>query len=221
MKKILFLAGTLAVIFACSTENETEFNQDQNQPTEKVAARTYSASEVDEMFYEYVNSEEFINSRNATLDFNSKLGSLQLPNSFDNEDQFYSWINVNIAETSFVNMTEVQTKWNHIKFLTGKKRTKFGPVYEFMKNAPIDLVKTKIIEWFPGRNIGTNSDPCLDDFINCNDAADDRYISRMNYISDVYGGYPQSIDFFESGAYSTWEMDAANCRDNYSDCVNG
>src|SRR5690606_22749697 len=118
MKKILFLACSLAVIVACSIDNENRLNENTNEnTTEKIASKTYNDSDIDDMFYEYVNSEEFIVCRTAVLEFNQKLGTLQLSNSFDTEEEFYLWINENITETNFVNMDEVYTKWNHIKLL--------------------------------------------------------------------------------------------------------
>src|SRR5690606_32615517 len=89
------------------------------------------------------------------------------------------WINENITETNFVNMDEVYTKWNHIKLLVSMKYTKFGAIKEFITTTPVDLVKIKIGEWFPDRNIGTNSDPCIDDLIECSDGADEAYINYM------------------------------------------
>lgn len=216
MKKILFLACSLTVIFACSTENETEFNQNQNQPTEKTAARTYSASEVDEMFSEYVNSIEYINLKNANIAFNLKMGSLSTPASLSNESEFLSWIELNINQTDFVNMGQVHSDWNNIKELNSEIYTKFPQVTDFIVSGPDELVISKLKQWTVTSPTSSSDCPCCDDYNECSETAIWFYQSTMmasnNAISE------DGRVFFKAVAERNYQEALAVCWANLQAC---
>lgn len=218
MKKILFLAGTLAVIFACSTENETEFNQDQNQPTEKVASKTYSLSdsEIDNMFHEYINSADYINLKSANQIFNTKLNSLGEAPSFNTEANFLSWIELNIDQTDFVNMGQVLSEWNNIKALHIVVENEFPQIFDFIVHAPEDIVNIKLTKWLINHQT-TISNTCREELQKCYDRATSSYQSSMRF----YDSIPEHADnlaWARANATRSYIDSTFNCLNNFLAC---
>src|SRR5690554_1574760 len=94
MKKIILLCAVLFV-FSCSNDHEINFKEQEAIGNSTTAARQMSVieNEIDEVFYEYFNSQEYLNAHEAIVLFNSKVNNSYAIKNSKNKFELFNWIN--------------------------------------------------------------------------------------------------------------------------------
>lgn len=213
MKKILLLCS-IALMFACSNENETLVNETSNVQS-TTASRPLPPVEdaTDEMFRDYVTSDIYLEVQGLISDFNNDLNT---DIDFSSTDEMFSWISANLSTTSFTSISEATSRWNNYRSKLLIERSTFAPVYQFIADAPEEIVITKIAIWMGQSPVTSTAKSCEEKLTACSQTAANNYYHVAKYAILDNDGNNQTMD----NARSKYERDSRLCSDSYTACIN-
>lgn len=223
MKKIIILLGIILTLSSCNEDNNlNDFSSDSEQTGNenlKTASKVNSIdNEIDVMFYEYINSREYINYENAVVTFYKKLNINYLNDDNFSNTEIIAWIGQNISTTSFTNLNSAKLEFDNLVNLKNIELSKFKNVENFFKHSDYHALKFYYDKWLRFGNTTSNDNPCLTDFEDCNDRADLRY-------------FQDSADGFRSGANTStqnttlaqarlrYRYNLGYCQSVFDDCI--
>src|SRR5690606_9271809 len=125
MKKILLLCS-IAFMFACSNETETNSTQEnvnvENPTTTAAKPLPVIENATDQMFYDYVTSDIYLEIVNSLKEFQS-LGNLPNNIDFETSTQILTWIESHLDLTDFQSIEDARTRWQQIVELQQTERS--------------------------------------------------------------------------------------------------
>ncbi|WLD23155.1 membrane lipoprotein lipid attachment site-containing protein [Flavobacterium dauae] len=223
MKKIIITLGLILTLSSCNQDNNLNEVYGDSQQIENENLKTVSKvnsidNEIDQMFYEYINSREYINYENAIVTFYKKLNINYLNDSNFSNTEIITWISQNISTTSFTNLNSAKLEFNNLVNLKNIELSKFENVEKFFKYSDYQTVKFYYDKWLHFENTTSNDNPCVTDFEDCNDRADSRYLQ-------------DSFDAFRAGADTStknttlaqarlqYRYNLGYCQSVFDDCI--
>lgn len=207
MSSILFM-------FSCSNDN----NSTANEISIKNFRVLNIENEIDEMFYEYVNSQEFIDFNNASNDFYYKLNLIDEQIEEIDFSDIISWIAINISSTRFVSIEEAENEWENLITLKGVELHKFPQVVDFVVSADNADVRFYFDKWiFEPTQTTTNNEECEEEFDICNKAADDNYFGQVTQILNESAGKVRNS--LMSQASQAYIRNLVFCANNFNTCL--
>ncbi len=143
MKKILLLC-ILSLGLSCSNaDSDTQINEKNSSTTNNQAKGAPSIEDdIDQLFYNFVNSYEYLESKKLVLNFNNKFNVSISESDFTNAEEMISWIENNIDKTSFSSLNEAKLEWNSIVSLTEQKIVNHPQLFEFIKITDAKITKS-------------------------------------------------------------------------------
>lgn len=180
--KNLFLSLSVLLIFACNNESDLNTPLNQTENNKDLKSRSYPIeNEIDQMFYDYVNSSQFINYDLASKAFFNKL-NINNSNraSFISSENIIDWISLNLSSTNFSSISSAQSEWDNIVNLKFEELQQFINITEFVISSPNSLSLTYYKKWVFGPYNTTNS-PCQEEYNQCNNDADMHHMMNISY----------------------------------------
>jgi len=228
MKKILMLC-TIAFVVACSSdlsESVNESTQTNEASTNQVMSVTSEDQptiddNIDQLFYDYVNSQEFFNAENAHNAFFSKLNYSGDYEEIRKPGKLLLWLENNITITDFANISEATGELNNLINLETIKEDTFSTLFTFIKTAPIDQVVSRFSKWIYNNNlVTTNNKKCNDTFKNCMDGVSTQYQLeiRENYASTNCSEDEKKVS--NLAAKQAYQNGMNRCQDDWAVCIN-
>src|SRR5690606_11956759 len=186
---------TIAFVIACSSDSSESVNE-HTQANEITTNQVMSVTsedqptindEIDQMFFDYVNSQEFFNAENAHNTFFSKLNYSGDYEEVRKPGKLLLWLENNITITNFANISDAKAELNDLVILEKIKENKFNVLFNFIKTAPIDQVVSRFNKWIYINDLPTTLDTkdCHKDLKKCQDTVSAQYQLeiRENYAS--------------------------------------
>jgi|SRR5690606_29586181 len=218
MKKILLLCS-IAFMFACSNETETNSTQEnvnvENPTTTAAKPLPVIENATDQMFYDYVTSDIYLEIVNSLKEFQS-LGNLPNNIDFETSTQILTWIESHLDLTDFQSIEDARTRWQQIVELQQTERSQFSNIYEFIVSEDEAVVVGALDKWVTQ----TLTDPpkvvpstnCDKNFDNCTNSANIAY---------YYMSLSQSNNADGMTAAKNKQMtELDKCSDAYIACIN-
>lgn len=201
-------------MFACSNENETTVNETSNVQTTTASRPLPPVQDAtDEMFRQYVTSPIYLEVTSLFASFNDDLNT---DIDFSTSDEMLSWISANLSSTNFTSASEASSRWNHIRTKLNAERSAFTPIYEFIADAPEEIVISKIAIWMGQSPLTSTAKSCEEKLTGCSQTAANTYYHVASYAMSDNDGNNQTMD----NARAKFERDSKRCSDNYTTCVN-
>ena len=220
MKKVVGLLCGVFLLSACSDENNTETEINNNvESIGTIASKPLPPveTEVDSMFYNYVTSDIFLEVKGLISDFNEDL-------NYDGEDEewlwsdedMFDWITVNLSQTNFADVNEAQVRWSQIKNRVSLKADLFSNIYEFIGNEPEEVSVPVIKKWLvePITTADDDGKNCANDFDYCTNRVAEQYAQTERSIQE--GINPPST---RASNDQTYENEMDRCRRVYKSCI--
>lgn len=229
MKKILMLC-IIAFVVACSSDSADPLNEttQTNEVSTKQVMSVTSENEptiddeIDQMFFDYVNSQEFFNAENAHNTFFSKLNYTGDYEEIRKPGKLLLWLENNITITNFANISEATGELNNLIHLETIKEDTFNTLFTFIKTAPIEQVVSRFNKWIYINNLETTFDTkdCNKDFKNCQDGVSTQYQLeiRENYASTNCS--EDEIKASNLAAKQAYQDGMNRCKDSWNACRN-
>lgn len=210
MKKIvLFLSAILVV--SCSNQDENEVLNSSNMNAAAREQKIVITNEIDQMFFDYVNSESYMKMTQLSNSYLNKLKVNPSGLNFESETQMFSWLETNIHLTSFENLTEAKVKWQEFKHVVEIDVVSNKRVRDYIKSAPLNDVVFYIGKW--QFSIVSSENECDKTFSQCVATATANYIAA-NVTSAMSGYY-----FGYALAQMTFTTDTNWCMHDFINCV--
>ncbi|WCM40988.1 hypothetical protein MG290_08440 [Flavobacterium sp. CBA20B-1] len=216
MKKLFLLC--IASIFVMSCDNDAEsINSDkQTEQVNSTQERTnvQISNEIDQLFYNYVNSAEFTEYQILVNQFvvNLKIDVTEF--NFTTEQEFFSWIDSNIEQTEFGSVEVAKAQWNAMKNYTQIRLNNHSELFNFIKIKDSSILLPYFVKWLGNNNI-TTSDDCDKQLTDCEDRAFGYYIEDLSKALLMKEGgnvYVQVADLY-------YERRISRCAAKYRDCM--
>ncbi len=181
MKKIVLLCSVVFA-FACSNENETLRNGNSVIENSTFTERPLPPieNEIDEMFYQYVTSDIFLEVQELMTAFNNDLNFEGSTDQIDTSAKLFLWITNNLERTNFSSIEDAENRWDHLAVRRGIEMELFPEVYQFFIDSSTEEFTEVISKWLPNQTIPTGSG-CEDNFKSCNDKASADYKANMEW----------------------------------------
>jgi len=216
MKKILLLC-ILSLGLSCSNaDSDTQINEKNSSTTNNQAKGAHSIEDdIDQLFYNFVNSYEYLESKKLVLNFNNKFNVSISESDFTNAEEMISWIENNIDKTSFSSLNEAKLEWNSIVSLTEQKIVNHPQLFEFIKITDAKITKKYFEKWIVISPITFNDD-CDRERKDC----EGRVLS--NYLTDcLQAGFYTGSARAMVMAYADLSFDRgmAACGSSYRSCM--
>lgn len=213
---------SIAFILSCS--NDSDVKNESLNTNESLNFQSKSSNsvetpqvedDIDQLFYDYVSSEEVINTNILQNEFNEKLNFKGDYDQINTHEKLSNWVRINIHLTEFSDVENAIFEINYVTNLVKTEYTKFTDLFHYIESAPISDVVGRMDKWFSSDVIiGTNS-KCDTAFKNCTDGVSDTYIKTLKILKD-----DNSSDKYvaANNAESKYNADMKGCRDNYKNC---
>jgi hypothetical protein len=205
-------------MFSCSNEHEGYVME--NVTTESVLGTTTARptqvieNEIDEVFYEYFNSQEYADAYDVIDLFNNKVNNSYIIKNSKTKTELFNWIGSNLELTNFFNIEEANTLWNHKTNLQNLKFNKYPQFLDIIKRSDSELILLSYEKWEPIYYTESSNKPCWQQTDDCRAEARARFIQCVKEVKDGDGGIDAVL--FEEDAY----VDAQNaCKDAYNACI--
>ncbi len=187
MKKIL-LVCSVAFMLSCSNDAETNNTQENlnGENVSSIASRPLPPVEddIDQMFYEYVTSDIYLQKQEKLSNFNSLLGSGKTL-SFESKAHLFSWIEANIHLTEFENIENAQNAWIEVENLVQQEIENFTNVYDFIEDASNVEVLHYTGKWFSTKY--STYATCYEQYTSCTKVANEQYKQTADDIKQGAG----------------------------------
>lgn len=217
MKKVLLLCS-IAFMFSCSTENEINSLENEDIVFEKTATSfLYDEAYADSIFEAYFDSEEYRNTEDEIILFNSKVNNSELIRTYNSKAELFNWISANIELTNFESIGEAHLIWNRISNFRAIEETNFHLVYDFMYYAPMDLVHYAFEKWEPFKIQGDDQRSCLQISEDCRTEARNQYTSTLRLEKQSGNSDSGKVD----EARDKYTEAQEECRKDYTNCMAG
>lgn len=220
MKKILFIFGVIFFL-SCSgnEENSIENIEPKNSYGQASKPSPQVENAVDAMFYEYVNSDIYIEIDGLISSFNKDLNKDGNKRTFETEEALFSWIKSNIHLTSFKSVQEANQRWTRIKERKGMELRKFNPIYQYIVSAPQKEVVQVLNKWLvPQFNTSIAGD-CETSLLSCTLSANHSYMIAINFAMKLEGGNSIKQSAIAI-ADKTFRVQIEACGHYYNNCKN-
>ncbi|SEH99211.1 hypothetical protein SAMN02927937_02589 [Paenimyroides aquimaris] len=220
MKKNLMLCS-IAFLAACTNEpsegvgvfnNSNEVSTNQLKSVNSDYQPTIDDS-IDQLFYDYVNSNLFINTTIAQNELNAKL---RFNGDYDDIDTYYkltTWVASNLDSTEFSDYDEAILEINTVLNLVGQKYEEFPEVFSYIEDAPISQVKVRVEKWLFPENTTTTTGPCEYTFGTCKDGVSDKYVTTLKELKDSEDGIEKYNG--ANNAENEYNKGMNKCKDDY------
>ncbi|WCM40878.1 hypothetical protein MG290_07790 [Flavobacterium sp. CBA20B-1] len=228
MKKILMLC-TIAFTVACSSDSAESVNE-LTQTNEVTTNQTMSVTsedeptiddDIDQMFYDYVNSQEFFNAENAHISFFSKLNYTGNYNNIKKVSTLILWVENNLATTNFVTVSEAEAELTSLISLEKIKEDKFSALFNFIKTAPLKDVIFRFNKWiYPNNLVTTNNQKCHDILKNCMDSVSAQYQLEIRENYSATDCSEDEIKVSNLAAKQAYQDGMNRCQDDWAVCMN-
>ncbi|QHC85483.1 hypothetical protein AS589_12170 [Empedobacter brevis] len=205
---------SLVLIFSCANDETAtdKFNIETAKNSDMIAKTT---ADIDTMFSEYVNSDEFIARRKATKEFNIDLNFKGNFANIKSEQDLFTWIRNNLPETTFLNIEDAQSRWDSLVQLKETEYKKFPNINQFISNNPIETVTPYLHKWLiPSYTVTSN---CERNFDSCVNKATNTYASRVAAIASA--GYNAMTLSFLGVVDMQFDIDIDRCAFQYENCI--
>lgn len=201
-------------MFACSSENESLVNETSNVQTTTASRPLPPVQDAtDEMFRQYVTSPIYLEVTSLFASFNDDLNTDIV---FNTSDEMLSWVAANLSVTNFTSVSEASSRWNHIRTKLNAERLAFTPIYQFIADAPEEIVISKIAIWMGQSPVTSTAKSCEEKLTGCSQTAANNYYHVAKYAMSDNDGNNQTMD----NARSKFERDSRLCSDSYQACIN-
>lgn len=167
--------------------------------------------EIDQIFYEYVSSNEF-----CQMDVKSEQFRLKLNTSITNfatEIDMFDWISNNLSKTKFTSLNDAINQWTRYSDSYVVLQNKFPKMKSFLLTANLDLVAVKYDKWFSNVIVFGDYPTCEQTFKNCRSAASQTYAEKAIAIQK---------ETAETGSYDGFrhEKNSKEYKDAVDACIN-
>ncbi|SEI04472.1 hypothetical protein SAMN02927937_02931 [Paenimyroides aquimaris] len=216
MKKLI-LCFSLIFAFSCSNSDVQEDVNNNLTETNTLQARTTPAvdDEIDQIFFDFVNSEEYMLSKSLMNDFSTNFLTNVTPSDFNTKEEMLSWIGNNIGQTTFNSVSEAELKWNEIHSWTVVKIANHPEYYDYLKNASLSSKIIYFKKWIV-QPIVNNNDDCERELNDCETSAMNYYIQDYMHAA-FYDG--STRDSAISYADYWYQNRISACGRNYRSCM--
>ena len=219
MRNIFYTLAISIALISCSNDNEIIQDKEVVSSSNTAARPSYTQVYVDSIFSEYVNSSIFKSLITERENFVSKVNRIEdfeFLITIESEDQFLLWITSNIAYTNFLSIEDAVSQRKYISELKRTEVQYFPQVYDFIINAPEELVIDTLKEWIGNdRVIGLNNS-CEDKLTSCeNNAWVDYYLAVNKALQPNNNNPFYSLD----KADEDFEWNMRRCAYSYTDCI--
>lgn len=220
MKKHLLLFITV-FLFSCSDHEENSIKNTEKENISKKASRYLPPVEtaIDTMFFEYVNSDIFIEVNNLILEFNDDLNQGEKITELNTEEELLTWISNNIHLTKFNNVEEAVNRWIHIKDRKNIEFQKFKHVYQYIVSAPQSEVAGSLNKWLVTTPNVTVKGECEDLLLNCTLSASYDYMVTTAFAMSLQGGNNVRKAAI-TVADRSFQIRIETCGHTYNNCIN-
>jgi len=221
MKKILMLCS-IAFILSCSNDSDVKNEYLNTNESLNVQSKSGSSVEtpkveddIDQLFYDYINSEDVINTNTIQNEFNEKLNFKGDYNQINTHEKLTNWVRSNIHLTEFSDVESAITEINYVTNLVKTEYTKFSGFYHYIENAPISDIVRRIDKWFPlDVVIGTNSN-CDATLKSCTDGVSDTYAKTLKMLKDDDSSNKHVA---ANNAEAAYNSGMKKCKDDHKTC---
>lgn len=219
MKKILLLCS-VAFILSCSSEsieNDTISSKESQSENSTKSVNSVNSetppieNDIDQMFFNYVNSSIYSETQNAIVDFNTDLNWLAV--EFDSSTEMLSWIGSNIDLTNFGSISNMQSKWSTIVNLKQQERDQFPQIFEFIENTDLNVSSLYLNKWLTSVRGNVKVElliGCDQSYTNCKNSAS----AERNYGMDVLSGNSEGLAYVQN----KYENKMERCKAIYDNC---
>src|SRR5690554_969464 len=221
MKKVLVF---ISIVLAVSCSNESELNNNtyrKENNLENFNNITSSSlppieNEIDQMFYEYVTSIQYVNFQNALQNFYSKTNGTKSHIEFTTPENIFLWITTNLEKTDFVSVGQAVVEWDNLVELKHIELLEFADISQFIIENDLSVVEHYFTKWvLPVR--ATIEDECQENFDDCNNLADQSFLYDMGYYLSSTTGKDQSA--IVSAVNAKYLQQLGYCAEQLLDCL--
>lgn len=220
MKKIFSILAISIALISCSNEDGIIQGEEVISVSNMTARPSvYTEVYADSIFAEYVNSSVFLVLKTERKSFFPKIKrieDLEYLETIENDDQFLSWITSNIAYTDFSSIAEAINQRVYIGELKRTEVQNSPLIYDFIVNAPKDLVLIKLEKWLGDNHTPTSMVSCEDQLNSCESSVWGQYIKDVN---NAYGMIGNDLHYDLNMADERFERGILRCANYYIDCV--
>lgn len=212
MKKI-FIFSVLSIFFVGCIDSE--INNPENVYEVKIEPKQASKSvenNIDSLFYNYVNSFEYRESNRLLSIFHSKFKTAITEEDFNTTNEMLQWIGLNLDETDFTSLDEVQTEWQPISNLLAINFNKNQELFEFIKVSDPEISTYYFEKWII--NTTTGDDPCTKRLKACELKA---MTELIHDVMSTIGG-PNALNGYAT-AHFWYNYRMVRCADGFEECV--
>ena len=217
MKKIFLSLSLTLLLFSCN--NDIENNEETSMETVARASIETNAieNETDQMFFNYVNSEEHTNFERSLDIFYAKLNLDETDADFRIMTPI-EWIRQNLSKTSFKDFESAEIEYRHLIDLKDIELRKFVDVTAFFRNNDVVVTKPYFDKWLtePMKTAG-DYDECQDIFDECNDRADTQYFIDFGKVLATSSGF--DTPSLVSQVTVQYKMNLGICLGNFNRCL--
>lgn len=217
MKKIILLC---LILFVISCSNDNEIKTSESPVAIKSLKTSTSLPEIlnatNQMFYEYVTSDIYIEVRQLVTVFNKNLYKDDNFKEFNNEAEIFSWIDGNIRFTNFKSTKEARSNWLNIKEKLHIEINTFPSIYAFIKTAPRQTVLEYIHKWEISITLFDNN-YCQDAFNICSAGAAGKFAGDSAMAVDPKTGMADLSK--QAAAVQKFVKNATICMNDYKKCL--
>lgn len=189
MKNYFFIIASIFII-SCNSDVDTNNVLVPTKVENNVITSTSSITDsIDQMFYDYTISDEYINYNSASMAYFSKL-NLNNDNiaSFTNSSNVLAWIQSNLHLTNFSTYSEAELEWDNLVNLNDEALLSSSEINHFVLSHPVSVVLPYYKKWILNSNSGSGENPCLDEYNECNDLAESHYFANLrHYLQSTTG----------------------------------
>ncbi|WP_277632444.1 hypothetical protein [Avrilella dinanensis] len=219
----IFLVSALSfTLWSCSSDENIKASENTEETNQNIMSVTSNSNnpsienEIDQMFYEYVNSDIYIEVRGLLYDFNDDLNYDGNIEDINTESKLFDWIENNIRTTKFESVSDAQNKWEHLGQKLKVEISTFNLIYQYIVSTPISEVEVVIHKWLIPNSTFSDRDICRERFKACNmEAAGKFAIASLNALNLTTGlaDYKK-----QQAALNTFINNTQTCASNYKKC---
>ncbi|WCM40989.1 hypothetical protein MG290_08445 [Flavobacterium sp. CBA20B-1] len=219
MKKILMFCS-IAFVLSCSNDSDIKnesLNVNESSNVQSRPGIPTIDDDIDQLFYNYINSDEFINSNVAHDEFFEKLNYSGDYSDIETKGELILWINQNISLTQFQNSEMALSELNSLLNLKRAKYNEFRELYLYIENAPVLEVTARFDKWFLNENTTNSETDCAKDYKSCKTTAHNSYTTAIKTLK-LSDASPEEKDAAATVAEDKYKSDMKGCKDTYKLC---
>lgn len=195
----------------CNSDNDPLKNLDEIKTETKQVSKSVE-NNIDSLFYNYVNSFEYKESKRLLNIFHAKFRVPVSKDDFDTEIEMLQWIELNLHKTDFTSLDQAKAEWQPISNSLENSFNNNQELFQFISTSDHEISMYYFKKWVKQTTSG--GDTCSEDLDACELKVLGEFVEQ---VSRSEGGNV-SMKVFKS-AFFFYGEGMKRCADNFEECV--